>query len=413
MSSTPTLPNEATTDVGNASECTECIDDAQDDQAPQTKKQNKGRKEDRITTHLLVDGTLVGRCANSWCDNTMVSIMRFAPNADSHVTKGKRQYFDAAVAEFAVAWSAGDHVGMQTQRALIKLYRNQGCDTCALLGRKLSLKEQECKNEWSHMRWKACLENDGCANQACTERGMASWIAIQADHGTNPKKKDAKNNTVGLSQYKYWAYNGGVDAMREEEKRIQQWICGVCHAIEPTGTQGRGHDPADMPDGKRNGGSDDETKEYKRKHNAKVTFPKYEHVNKHKRGKTCTYEGCAAVCVAGNEVGFHWDHRVEGTKRKCRCLDAKGAPKGGCHGDPDCRDTLFGRSGGVSGLAHNHVKASALEHVAQELDAEMDKCELLCTSCHLSRKLEKRARWDETPPASVLRFVIMAYRAGV
>ena len=350
-----------------------------------------------IITDLLEDGTLVGGCFNSWCKNKSVDITRFAPNGDSHVTKGKRQRFDAAMAAFVIACSAGDQAEMETQCAWIKLYRNQGCDTCALPGLKLSAKEQACKDEWGHMRWKACQDQGGCANQKCKERGMASWIAIQADHGSNPKKRDSKGNTVGLGQYKYWAYDGGVNAMREEAKQIHQWICGVCHAIEPTGTQGREHDPKNMPDGERNG-TKEETKDYKKKHNAKITFPKYEHVNKRKRGKTCEYEGCTTECAKGNEVGFHWDHRVESTKRKCRCLNAKGEPKGGCR---DCVDKLFGRSGGVSGLAHNHVKAGALEHVEQELDAEMDKCDLLCVSCHLSRKQEKRARWDASPPPNV------------
>ena len=46
----------------------------------------------------------------------------------------------------------------------------------------------------------------------------ASWVVLQADHGTNPKKRNADGKAVSLSDYKWWPYNGGVAAMREEAK---------------------------------------------------------------------------------------------------------------------------------------------------------------------------------------------------
>ena len=111
--------------------------------------------------------------------------------------------------------------------------------------------------------------------------------------------------------------------------------------------------------------------------------------------------------VRGNEPSFDFDHRDESTKRKCRCLDAKGRAKGGCYG---CTDRLFRRGGGVCGLASNPTKAAALEYDAESkpvghikvlLDAEMDKCDLLCHNCHLSRKPLGLARHDvyERPAA--------------
>ena len=49
---------------------------------------------------------------------------------------------------------------------------------------------------------------------------------------------------------------------------------------------------------------------------------------------------------------------------------------------------------GVAGLVNNMAKRAALEHTQGILDAEMDKCNLLCHNCHMSRKDRKRARWD-------------------
>ena len=331
------------------------------------------------------DGTLIGGCYNM-CRNKAVDIKRFAPCGDSSRTNGKRQRFDAALAAFYAAREDGDVAEARKQRTIVDALRSKKCDACSEANRKkLTPAVQACKDEWIRMRQKACRDQDGCANKACAERGMASWPVLQADHGTRPKKHI-------LSHYTWWACHGGVPAMQKEEKQIHQWVCGTCHAVEPTGAQGKEHDPEKMPDGKPCGDRD-ELKQYKAKLCAENKFPKYEYVNKRKRFiKTCQYEGCTTECVPGNEVGFHWDHRIEGTKRKCRCLNAKGEPKGGCHG---CDDKLFRRDGGVGGLANNHAKASALEHTKGLLDAEMDKCDLLCIPCHISRKPRKRGRWDE------------------
>ena len=37
----------------------------------------------------------------------------------------------------------------------------------------------------------------------------------------------------------------------------------------------------------------------------------------------------------------------------------------------------------MSGLVHNHTKAAALDRVRATLDAEMAKCDLLCSNCHV------------------------------
>ena len=345
----------------------------------------KGGKMVRVFLTLLIeDGTLVGGCYGT-CKNQEVDIARFAPCGDYSRTNAKHQRFHAALAAFHAARNNGDEAEARKQRKIIEALRSKNCDTCGERNRKnITPAVQACKDEWIRMRQDKCRDQDGCTNKECAERGMASWVALQADHGTHPKKHH-------LSDYKWWSARGGVPAMQEETKQIHQWVCGTCHALEPTSTPGQEHDPKKMPDGKWNG-DDDEIKQYKAKHSAEIVFPKYEYVNKRKRFiKTCQYEGCTTECVAGNEVGFHWDHRVERTKRKCWCLNAKGQAKGGCR----CRDKLFGRTGGVSGLAFNNVKAAALEHTNGLLDAEMDKCDLLCAPCHLNRKPRKRGRWDE------------------
>ena len=312
------------------------------------------------------DGTLKGGCHNT-CKNMWVSIDRFAPDADATQSAGHRQTFDAAYESYQAAFAAGDRDEAIAQRAVVEALRTSNCDTCRARMRKLSPAEQACYDEWTRMRQEACARQDGCANPACLERGMASWPVLQADHGANAKVHD-------LSSYYWWSWNGGVEAMRAESQQIDEWICGVCHSGEETSASGRRRgDPALMPDGKSKG-TTEEKKQYDAKHAAKITFPKYEHVDAAKRRiGHCQYHGCNRPVLPGTEPGFHFDHREESTK---------------------CKGGNYGANGGVSGLAHNHAKAATLDKVRELLDEEMAKCDLLCVPCHISRKPRSRERWD-------------------
>lgn len=380
-----------------ARECTPCADQEEEEEkkeatceAPRHEcladtwhtvlKSRQGRVQ-VLGSRVNADGGVWGGCYNT-CKNQVVDMERFAPTAAT-CSNGARQRFVAVLANLRTALRAEDWDAVATLRADVKRLRTNECDACRKR-LKLSPKQRKCLKEWDRMRQEACLRNNGCANKGCPERGMEAWIAITADHGKNPKRHD-------LSSYKYWASHGGVDAMREEAKQIHQWICACCHALERTSNSGRVNDPATM----KPTPNEAEHRFRERKWSAAITFPKYEYVNERKRaiGK-CQYAGCAREVKEGNEASFDFDHRDEGTKRKCRCLNAEGQVKGGCHG---CDDALFGRRGGVCGLANNHAKAAALEYDAEDepvgrvkalLDDEMDeeKCDLLCHNCHICRK---------------------------
>ena len=336
------------------------------------KESRKSDKKEVYVSAACADGTLKGGCHN--CDKrSYADISRFAPKADSAKSNGFRQEFDKAYAAYKVAHAARDKEEAVKQRKIVEENRTERCDSCREK-MVLSPDEQACKDEWDVMRKEACARNNGCQNQDCPERGMASWIVLQADHGTNPKK-------LGLSSYTEWALkrNGGVAGMREEAKQIAQWICGCCHALEPTGSAGnRCTDPETMPDGKWNG-TEEEIAQYKAKRHARIRYPKQQYVDAKKREiGSCQYPGCGRRVVVGNEPSFHFDHRKESTK----CKASKG-------------DILFGKDGGVSGLVHNSSKAAALDKVEHLLDAEMvPKCDLLCVNCHVNRKPRGLGRWE-------------------
>ena len=315
------------------------------------------------------DGTLMAGC--ECCTRvTWADISRFAPKADSHITAGKRQQFDAAYAEYTAAYLAGDKDNAITQRAIVENLRSQRCDNCATEQGYCGPAAQACKDEYLRMKYDACVRNDGCANPDCTERGMASWPVLQADHGTNPKVEI-------LSRYKEWPSLGGVRAMRAEEQQIHQWICGVCHNLEPTSNTGnRCPNPATMPNGKRSGTADEQIA-YHAKRYARIVFPKQWYVDAKKRAiGACQYPDCGRKVLPGTEAGFDFDHVIESTK---------------------CKGGLYGKQGGVSGLVANVAKEATLAKVQDLLDAEMDKCNLLCTCCHKSRKLKGLGRHDVPP----------------
>jgi len=391
--------DEETVPLDDSESCEPCEDpDAFPDHWHQAKKNYKMVQV--LTSRVDANGGLWGGCDHA-CKHKDVDMAMFAPSKSTN-TNGALQTLLAALDAFAEAWKAKGWTEACKQRAIVERLRTKLCNVCRERMKKLSLAEQACKDEWDRMRQEACRKNDGCCNPECTERGMAAWIVISSDHGTNPKKRDAKGRPVQLSNYTWWSWNGGVLAMREEATQIHQWPCMCCHALEPTSTTGKINNPDTMER------KSDETEQRfrERKASAVIKFPKYEYVNTLKQAiGACQYPGCGRKVVKGNEVSFHFDHRVESEKRKCRCLDDEGESKGGCHG---CADSEFGRSGGVGGLTNNHAQATALEYADKEktiptgrikelidTEAAPEMCDLLCVNCHLCRKPHGIERHEE------------------
>jgi hypothetical protein len=309
-------------------------------------------------------GKLLGGCKNC-AKNFKVDIARFAP-ADSNATAKKRADFFAANAAFDAAVAAGDLEEAKKQRAIVEELRTDRCDDCNAVQQKLSPAPQACKDLYNERRKAACLQNDGCANPDCPERGPSAECVLTADHGTNEKTRD-KNSGEPISPGSYvaWSCNGGVEALRVElDTKIEQWICHCCHALESTSASGnRNGDPDEMPKGKWNG-TEEEVKQYKARRHATVRFPKQQYVDARK----LEIGACAAckrpVIEGQNEQAFEFNH-----------LDPPNKNKGG----------LYGEHGGVAGLVNNCCKSEAtLDKVQPLLDEEMHPsvCNLLCSNCH-------------------------------
>lgn len=309
------------------------------------------------------EGTLMAGCFH--CTKPSLSMERFAPPECNRNSRNRPRFYEAMDA-YAEAYKAGDLDAAREARANVELYRVTLCPSCKAI-KKLSPAQEACKDEWLRMRKEACAKNNGCSNPDCVERGEHAWCVLQADHVHTAKEEDEDlRKTYRLSDYKWWAGNGGVEAMRAELAKGINWSCAFCHALEPTGSQANKYeDPKDMPDGKRSG-TDKEIAQYKRKRTANNVYPKQQFVDAHKRAIGCC-ESCKREVLPRQEHVFTFDHRDPSTKM----VDE---PKSG-------KKTLAGKVGGVAGLVHNRANAATLERIKPILIEEMDKCRLMCRNC--------------------------------
>ena len=216
-----------------------------------------------------------------------------------------------------------------------------------------------CREEW--FRIKAELG-------PCVDCGYAG-PAIEADHVEKSTK------VRQLSDYPWWAWNGGVDAMREEAKKVVA-RCRCCHTIQPTSHTGNVVDPSTIPDVR----CSVDTKAYKKKKKASINFPKYQFVNAEKvsRGECqmCKKKVDASSPFHSNKfsaspVCFDFNH-IDETKK--------------------WKNPYKGSTGGVSGICANLSirleKTIALREGPDGftgedlLTNEMRLCNLLCRNCH-------------------------------
>jgi hypothetical protein len=296
--------------------------------------------------------TLVGLCASCPLDWRPLC-EAFSPDADSERTMRRAAELDGAVVDYELAHADDDARRMDEALAVVLKKRTSRCRPCTDAMNTLSPNRLACKLEWETMKRDACAKHGGCPKPGCSEKGPASWVCMSADH------VDPTTTVHRLSNYSWWTWNGGVEAMRREHEKVQ-WMCWCCHRLEQTSDSGRTN-----------------TGTYPRDERVRE---KQAYVDAYKLGLgKCQYAGCGRVVTAETVRTFDLDHRDPTTK-------ATHETHPGLIGKRD--------QGGVSGIVRNGNGKTSLAEIKDALDAELAKCDLLCANCHNSRKPAGRARWD-------------------
>ena len=352
----------------------------------QAKLQKMSKKK---RTKVYTRGTVMGLCRN--CQQTWRPVAKFfLPNTRSEVTARRVKLLQDACGALKKLYEEGtkqpDDPKWAKKRdklvATIVDKRSSKCIECGKAASGLSPAQKECKQFWEFLKWVHCKKNNGCANTECTERGMSSWPCISADH-TDPSTKVHR-----LSDYKWWAWNGGVDAMLAESKKCT-WPCWACHTLRPTSAAGKERTTQTLPcyiacDARVKAKED------------------FNNALKMERSKTCEYDGCPYPVTKATVRSLDWSHR-DATQKATHDTHSHLVKKS-CKG------------GGVAAMVHSCTIGAALHAKvpgdttgrtnADVLKAETELCDLHCTNCHHSRRGHSvdastnpvRNRWDDAPP---------------
>lgn len=323
-------------------DCMPCEEDNCDERS--VKKQRTVKELQKLSvadrTSVTKDGVW-GLCSNCTCDWRRLDDAFMPKDA----AKSVRRAHLLKLAIQSLAETTDNAQRKDLLQSIVKL-RKSKCSTCASK-KKLSPKELACKTLWETAKYETCKRLGGCPNADCPEKGMASWIVLQANH------KDPNTKVHQLSDYLWWSAHGGVEAMKLELEKVE-FLCGCCHRLLPSSTAGK----------KRT----KKFTQYEKDGDARAK-EKQDYVDARKVSiGACQYEGCGRQVTLRTTRSFDWRHRDNRTK-----------------------------ASGVAVLVNDMTKHVALKHIQPILDAEMDKCDLLCYNCQVSRYDRGRGRWDETP----------------
>jgi hypothetical protein len=298
----------------------------------------------RPTTRLM-NGELRAMCDHMAC-KLPLSLPHFKPKKNPR----DEADFDAAYVKYEAARLARNVEEMDEAREVLEARKVAKCTHHRA---QMAKSEAEgpnnqvakCKAAWNELQattFSKCRNCDGTR-------------AVEANHVDPEGLVDPKNKKVeAVSKVYYWAFHGGVPALRNEAQKCEP-LCRMCHTIEETSYAGnRTHHPDTYPVVRFK----DDKQAYNKRCQAQIRYPKQQYVDDVKR----FLGGCAHLGCPGNEGPPDWVNQHP----QCGDLD---------HID----EALKGRA--IS-LIVNSLKKVPDAAWKAEIDTELRKCRLLCRNCH-------------------------------
>jgi len=302
--------------------------------------------------------------------------------------------YTKAVAALGEACATKDGAAYLPARETIETLATAWCAPCRAINAKSEVKpttkKGACRVGWKRLDTKDFHECGVCGTTRAVEANHGATYAANAEAHTEMKKAHgqaaadaaypaAERKLEAVSNYKYWAWNGGVPAMRAEAAKCAP-LCRMCHRIDPSSTS------APVNAGSRAKAA---AKEYATKEKRRIAVlhagykeDKRNFVNKLKcEVGVCERPGCPrdgpsdGQCVEGYEACSDWDHKDPATKG--RAISAIVADNRSlATSKPEILQEL--------GLPHDfNVDTDPIPPVAER------RCRLLCCNCHQTRK-----QWD-------------------
>ena len=302
--------------------------------------------------------------------------------------------YTKAVAAIGEARAAKDGAAYLPARETIETLATARCAPCRASNAKSTVKPTTktgaCRAEWKRLETEDFHECGVCGATRAVEANHGATYAANAEAHTEMKDAHgqeaadaaypaAERKIEAVSDYKYWAFNGGVPAMRAEAAKCAP-LCRMCHRLDPSS------DSAPVNAGSRAKAAakpyDTEEERQKAVRHAGYREDKRNFVNKLKcevgvcERPDCPRDGPSdGQCVEGYEACSDWDHKDPATKgRAIGAIVADHRPLA------TSKPEIFREIG----LPPNfNVDTDPTPPVAER------RCRLLCANCHTTRD-----EWD-------------------
>ena len=358
-------PAPAPEDATATEQPTERLFATNDDRRKRVSVKKHGKPCSVYVWYSASDGTLKGGCHGT-CKNQFVDLDNFAPADGSSHTQGNRTKFDAAYTAYKAAHAAGDHDECVAQRTVLEKLRTTICFECRPDPGYLSPAAEGVQGV---VRRRAQGRGRDRAEQWVRAPGLPRARSGRLVHphrrARDQPQEEGRRQSPGRPEHLHVVGvprrragdGGGGQADREVDVQMLRSARPLVQLGQPARRPG-GHArwQAQRHEGRGRGVQ-------ARSAGAVRVHPKQRYVDECKwdDGKGECADCARPVVEGNNEVMFEWNHLDEATK---------------------CKGGLFGKHGGVAGLVAIPSNAATLAKVKHLLDAEMKKCNLLCSNCH-------------------------------